>query len=55
MFSIAAAGSFVRIAVIRPAEMLQDARMAGLVKLHCSAIVPGERQDWAESANWAGL
>ncbi|WP_243265767.1 hypothetical protein [Sulfitobacter sp. DSM 110093] len=38
--------------------MLRDAQMAGLVKLHCSKGVIGERQEWAvicnqQKARWA--
>jgi len=31
------------------AEMLRDARMAGLVKLHCGKGFTGDRQQWAVS------
>ena len=36
-------------------EMLQDARMAGLVKLRCSDRLRDERQQWAVSSSVSGL
>jgi hypothetical protein len=43
----AANGSFVPRSDIGRHKMLRDARMAGLVKLHCGKGVTVERQEWA--------
>lgn len=43
----AANAPFVLLTDDQAAEMLRDARTAGLVKLHCGKGFTGERQEWA--------